>query len=315
MPLSKAYSLAGKTPPLPKGPPYSCKDLCEWAGVSFWMEPTDQRLIDIHNGLPAPTPPLENLEGMIHYWQEHSEWMDSTNPSSPVYHDKQLELELYLQQWKQYLEPQSRILDLGGGVGRFTQRLLMNGCSVEIVDPDLRSLWRTLQLCASLPGSVDLHWGTGETLPSLNLSPVDTVLACEVLNYVEDPSLALHNAVELLKPGGVVLLSVEARWGWTFSKDVAENSIDAFFNDGIVHIPHDRWIRTYTKRSIQELLAKLNIIEIVPSHYALSGPFEMAAGVRPLDEALLLENRLRGHPIAHQLNRAWMVVAEKSTDS
>ena len=71
MPLSKAQAVAGKTPPLPKGPPYFCKDLYEWAGLCFWMEPTDRRLVDIHNGHPAPTPPLENLEGMIHYWQEH----------------------------------------------------------------------------------------------------------------------------------------------------------------------------------------------------------------------------------------------------
>ncbi|MBM74023.1 MAG: hypothetical protein CMK59_01375 [Proteobacteria bacterium] len=315
MPLSKAMALVGKTPALPKGPPYICKDLYEWAGISFWMEPTDQRLIDIHNGHPAPTPPLENLEGMIYYWQEHSEWMESTNPSSPVYQDKQIELELYLHQWQKYIHDNARVLDLGGGVGRFTQHLLKQNCSVELIDPDLRSLWRVLQLCSSLPGFIDLHWGTGETIHLLDLEPVDAVIACEVLNYVENPSLVLNNAINILKPNGFILLSVEARWGWAFSKDVAEGSVDAFLNDGIVHIPHDRWIRTYTKTKLECLLQNLKIIEIIPSHYSLSGPFEMATGPQNLVDALLLEDKLRNHPIAHKLNRAWMVVAQKPESS
>ena len=36
--------------------------------------------------------------------------------------------------------------------------------------------------------------------------------------------------------------------------DVAEGTIDAFLQDGIVHVEKDRWIRTYTKEDIYTLL-------------------------------------------------------------
>ena len=54
----------------------------------------------------------------------------------------------------------------------------------------------------------------------------------------------------------------QARWGWVFSRDVAEGSIDAFLGDGIVHVEKDRWIRTYTREGLQELLKEFHILKI-----------------------------------------------------
>ena len=73
-----------QTPPLPQGPPYLCKDLAEWVGFSFWLPPTDPRLATIHHGQPAPTAALENLEGMVRYWEQNPEWMDMLDPDSPM---------------------------------------------------------------------------------------------------------------------------------------------------------------------------------------------------------------------------------------
>ena len=67
----------------------------------------------------------------------------------------------------------------------------------------------------------------------------------------------------------------------------------------------------YTTEDIQELLQDFHIVKIQPSHYAFSGPFEMATGVVDFQRALELEDLLRHHPIAKDLNRAWMVVAQK----
>ena len=76
-------------------------------------------------------------------------------------------------------------------------------------------------------------------------------------------------------------------------------------------MPNDRYIHTHTEESLQQLLSRFDIEAIQPSHYAFSGPFEMAAGPLPVNKAIELEARLRAHPIAKQLNRAWMVVARK----
>jgi len=309
MSLQSTLAFGLKTPPLPPGPPYRCADLLEWVGFPFWLETHDPRLIDLHHGHPAPTPPLENLEGMIRYWEEHPEWMDMLNPDSPVFHDKKIECDLYLNFWNDVFPTNQRVLDMGGGVGRITQLLLEQHCSVELVDPDLRSLWRALSAAAGGPGFIDVHWSTGEKIP--DLGPFDAAVACEVLNYVENPQLIVQKIHQNLKKDGVFLLSVEARWGWALSSDVAEGSIEAFFNDGIVHVPHDRWIRTYTHDSLKKLLSDFSSVEIQPSHYAFSGPFEMATGLLPSAEAIDIEERFRQHPIASKLNRAWMAIAKK----
>ena len=84
----------------------------------------------------------------------------------------QLERAMYLRRWREHLPPGSRVLDLGGGVGRFSLWLLEQGCEVELVDPDLRSLWRAVRSAGQLDtGRLDVHWSTGEHLPEL--APVD----------------------------------------------------------------------------------------------------------------------------------------------
>ena len=273
------------------------------------MEPTDPRLIDIHNGETAPTPPLENLEGMIHYWQENPEWMDFSNPNSPVHEDKLLERGLYLDFWGEYIEFNQRVLDIGGGVGRLAQVFWEHESEVQIVDPDLRSLWRNLTYSVGKKGSIDLHWGTIETLPDLGL--FDLVVACEVFNYIENPTIGISNIHRSKKTNGILLFSVEARWGWAMSSDVPPDSLDAFLETGIVHVPHDRWVRTFTEESIRTLLSDFKIIKIQPSHYSLSGPFELMIGEPNIEELLKTEEKLRNHPISSKLNRAWMVVAQK----
>lgn len=310
MSLSLARALVGDTPPLPAGPPYACTALADWLGVSFELPPGDPRLLEIHDGGPAPTPPLDNLVGAVNYWHEHPDWMQFLDPRSPSHHDKMVERALYLDFWAEHLPAAGdRVLDLGGGVGRFMDWLLDRDCAVELVDPDLRSLWRAVTSAAGKPGALDVHWTTGERLPEL--APLDCAIACEVLCYVEDPVRVLQNVARVLKPGAPLLFSVEARWGWAMGADVHEGSIADFFGDGIVHVPGDRWVRTFEKDDIAELLevAGYELIALQPSHYALSGPFEMAAGELSVDEALLLEDKLRSHVVSRGLNRAWMVVA------
>lgn len=311
MSLRDAQPVIGDLPPLPQGPPYSCAELSNWAGISFFLPTTDDRLIDIHNGESAPTPALSNLEGMVRLWHNNPEWMEFLDPDSPVYEDKQVERALYADFWDPWLPGNSRVLDLGGGVGRMMQWALAKSNSVELVDPDLRSLWRAVTAAGGHAGTLDVHWSTGERLDRLNLGTFDTAIACEVLNYVEDQTRVIQNIHAALKPGGVLLLSVEARWGWAMATDVAEGSIEDFFKNGIVYVPNDRYVHTHTEESLRQLLGNFMIEDLQPSHYAFSGPFEMAAGPQPVKEAIALEARLRSHPVARQLNRAWMVVARK----
>ena len=104
---------------------------------------------------------------MVQLWHSNPEWMEFLDPDSPVYEDKQVERALYLDFWGSHLEPNSRVLDLGGGVGRMMQWALSKECSVELVDPDLRSLWRAVSSAGGHKGFIDVHWSTGECLDEL----------------------------------------------------------------------------------------------------------------------------------------------------
>jgi SAM-dependent methyltransferase len=233
--------------------------------------------------------------------------MDFLDESSPIYEQKQLERSLYLDRWAKYVPKGARVLDLGGGVGRFTQWCLDRNCRVELVDPDLRSLWRAVWRAAGRPGGLDVHWATGETLPEIE--PVDVVIAAEVLCYTEDPAAVLRNVRRVLRPGGTLLCSVEARYGWALAYDAPPGQLAALLGDGIVHIPGDRWVRTYTQEELVELLADWTVEEVLPTHYIPSGGFDDVAGPLTAEELLAWEARLRSHPITGPLNRAWAAIA------
>ena len=309
MALSDARAADGApAPPLPAGPPYAAAELGPWAGFAFDLPPTDPRLRVLHDGGASDSPPLDNLVGVARAWQEHPEWLDFLDPAAPNHDDKLLERGLYLHHWAPFLPAAgSRVLDLGAGTGRFTAWLLDRGCEVEAADPDLRSLWRLVQHAAGRPGALDVHWTTAERLPEL--APVDAVVATEVLCYVEDPRAALDAIRRVLRPGGVLLGSVEARVGWVSALDVAPGTLEAWLDDGVVHVPGDRWIRTYDAEDLRRLFDGWTLEALVPTHYAASGPFEAAAGPLDLEGLLALEDRLRKHPIASTWHRAWLFAA------
>jgi hypothetical protein len=107
----------------------------------------------------------------------------------------------------------------------------------------------------------------------------------------------------------VLLVSVEARYGWALGPDVHEGTLSALREDGLVHREGDRWVQTYTEDDLRTLLVDFDIEQIVPSHYVLSGPFERVAGELSMDTVRQWETWLREDPVTRGLNRAWMAVA------
>ena len=314
MSLTNATSVTGTIHSKSGPPPYRVESIVDLAGVAFMLKAGDPRLEDIHLGGPSPTPQMDNLEGMVRAWDNHPEWLDFLDPSAPNHADKLLERDLYAHHWKRWLPDSGRVMDLGGGVGRFTTWLLKKGLDVEHVDPDLRSIWRALQHCVNLHhtnierlGRVDFHWTTGERLPEL--PAVDAVIAAEVLCYVEEPKTVLQQIKRVLKPGGLLLASVEARWGWASSLDVAPDTLKALLSNGVVHVPGDRWINTYSEENLRELFCDWEILYLMPTHYIPSGPYEAVAGELNLIEVIDLEAQLRARPATTHQNRAWMLVA------
>jgi hypothetical protein len=73
----------------------------------------------------------------------------------------------------------------------------------------------------------------------------------------------------------------------------------------------DRWVRTFSEDELRGLLTDWEILDLVPTHYATSGPFDLAAGARNLPELLGWEDRCRAHPVTAPWNRAWTAAVRR----
>ena len=96
----------------------------------------------------------------------------------------------------------SHICDLGSGSGHLAEQLASTGYSVVAVDPDPHAA------AATRPG-VRFYAGSAEQLPAaVRVQQFDAVVLSHVLEHALDPDAVLHNAFELLAPGGLLLCEV-----------------------------------------------------------------------------------------------------------
>jgi 2-polyprenyl-3-methyl-5-hydroxy-6-metoxy-1,4-benzoquinol methylase len=252
------------------------------------------------------------LDGARAAWHTNPEYMDFLRADSPCGALKALERDLYLHTWAPWLEGADTVLDVGCGVGRFVLPMLDKGCTVWGVDADHESLLRCLWRAAGRPGRLDLHWSSVHSLPDV---VVDVAIAAEVLCYVPEVERALAGLVARVRPGGAVLISMEARWGWAASPDAPAGSLEAALaGDGVVHVPGEGWVHTRTREEVEALLrgAGLEVEAVVASHYTLDAPLEQVAGAsHDLQATLEMEARCRAHPVWGPLNRLWLAAARK----
>jgi len=284
--------------------PYDPADLAALQGKAFHIDPDDpwvEQRDEIGHSY---------LHGADAGWQEHPDYMDFLQAESPIHALKAAERDLVWHHWEPFVEG-GRVLDIGCGIGRFTLPLLDKGYVVDGVDADLASLQRLAWHAVGRQGALDLHWSSAHVLPK---GPFDLAIASEVLCYVPDTVGALREVHRSLRPGGRLLLSMEARWGWALSEDAPMGGIEAALEgDGVLHVPGERWVRTVDEATLRALLteAGFEVLHLVPSHWIPDGPLE---GVAPesldLSELLALEARCRAHPVYGPLHRLWLAVAQ-----
>lgn len=108
--------------------------------------------------------------------------------------------------FERYVRPADHVMDLGCGSGVFSQYLTDRGCRVIGIDgsPEMIGLCRQKKTSANARYVV-------EVLPLVDpmaYEPQDVVLASSLLEYMGDAEQLLQQAWALLKPGGLLIVSI-----------------------------------------------------------------------------------------------------------
>ena len=238
-----------------------------------------------------PTPSLWNLKGLDRYWQDHPSGMDFLQPSSPNFAWKNFQTAVYLDAFGALFEESAsgsspgrplEILDAACGVGRMIFPLLERGHHVHGVDtclPSLKAATRHLTQRASvvpaLVESLKLFWGDVREVP-LPAMHFDRVLALELLCYIANPAETVAILSQSLKPGGLLVASVEAWPGAhkSWPEPLPEVQVPGCKLDRQFGIPDDLWVHPMEESEFAAILtcSGLNVLSLEPVHFFADGP-------------------------------------------
>jgi SAM-dependent methyltransferase len=141
------------------------------------------------------------------------EWQRLTNPD-----DGAIEFALTKQLLARYLPPSGRILDLGGGPGRYTIWLAERGYQVVLADlsPELLAIARTQIVAAGVDQQVEaIVEADACDLSRWPGASFDAVLCLGPFYHLPDPADRARAATELarvLRPGGIAAVAFMPRY-------------------------------------------------------------------------------------------------------
>jgi SAM-dependent methyltransferase len=173
------------------------------------------------------------------------------------------------------------LLDFGCGHGATAERLAHSGYRLLVTDlaesARARCLRRQLEVVA--PEDLEEHRGTG----------FDGVLVCDVLEHVEDDAALLLRLRHLLRPGGILLVTVPAcEFLWS-GEDYVSEHVRRYNSRGLVSVFRSAGLDLLWKSHFNTLL--FPVVASVILWNRLARPREMyRSNVKPLpgwlDDAL-----------------------------
>jgi ubiquinone/menaquinone biosynthesis C-methylase UbiE len=323
-PVSPSLALAVRTPDGTLEPVAA-----SWPGEARTDEPAFLKYLadlseaaragEVHLSFPPHVPPqitepgAWNLVGDQAFADEYPLSWNYLDERSPNYALKQLEKRLYLRQlapWWDAVPQGGRVLDYGGGIGRFASAWLDRGQHVTLAEPNANALTLALgHLARREPagGRFELYNLAGESLAPLPDNTFWAVSAIEVFCYLSQPEVGMAEAARVLRPGGVLMCSVESAQGAN-EPGATEKRVE-----------RDMWVRYFTPETLKAALedAGLVVERVFGTHYLPDGPLHHLIDFDRLGEpayehaVMALEDLLASSEQWGDSGRAWVAVARK----
>ena len=211
--------------------------------------------------------------------------------------------------------PVGAILFPAEGEGRNSVYAARSGWQASAFDQSVEGQKKAIQLAEKNGVTIDYIVNSFQDLPYLP-GQFDAV-GLFYAHFPAENRRAFHRQLaDFLRPGGVVLWSVEARWGWAASQDAPAGGLEAALGgDGVVSLPN-HYVRTFDRADVERLVADagLELLEAVPSHWVTDGPLEdLLNDAISVEELVAIEDRCRSHPVWGPLHRLWLVAARRPT--
>jgi ubiquinone/menaquinone biosynthesis C-methylase UbiE len=269
-------------------------------------------------------PGMHNVVAYEKEWGIYPLVLDFLDKRSENYHLKALEKRIYLDIIGPYLSKIpgfSDIIDAGGGIGRFAIDLARSGHRIQVVDSSRTALKKALKHFQK-EGLSDfgLHLGDIADLSMFSDNYFDAVLAIESVCYCDDPKRALKELVRVTKKRGLIIISVEGKYGGMLSEPaVSHGNISEISRNGRLCVKGHLYVTYYTQVSLNKLLDEcgIEVIRMCGSHYVADGAMSRLLEVGRLadedykEEMLKVEKLCRKDPVLKDLARAWVAVGRK----
>ena len=156
-----------------------------------------------------------DLERAIEPWLQHMTW----RRDYATWRERRINQELYqddrLAQLERMAGPleQLRLLDLGAGMGGFAVAAALRGAQVTVSEYNPAYCEIVRLRAARHKLSIPIFNAAGEQLPFPN-AHFDCVVCWDVIEHVQDPERVLAEIARVLRPGGMVLITVINRRAW-----------------------------------------------------------------------------------------------------
>jgi ubiquinone/menaquinone biosynthesis C-methylase UbiE len=273
---------------------------------------------DDRNGIEklcSRDPGLWNIVAYEREWRKNPLAMNFLSKKSPNYWVKLLEKEIYLDVISPFLKKRNQlVLDAGGGIGRFAAEL------TEIGDVYLLDACRSaVEIAKKNFKRVNIYWGDIQELPFPE-NFFDLSFAIEVVCYCTSPKKAIEEIVRVTKRNGLVILSVEGKYGSMIAdENIRMEHLQKVNESNRLRIPGNMFVQYFTEEELREILQEcgMDVVDIHGTHYLPDGIFRRMVDEERLkdkkyrEEIIKLEKVCREDPILGKFARAWVGVGRK----